>query len=63
MVRLCGRLDGIPLAIELAAVQLRTVTLPQLSSRLEHRFGLLTSGQLSGFAASHVAGPATFQEV
>jgi predicted ATPase len=45
VTRLCGRLDGIPLAIELAAVQLRTVTLPQLSSRLEHRFGLLTSGR------------------
>jgi len=44
VIRLCRRLDGIPLAIELAAVQLRTLTLPQLSSRLEHRFGLLTSG-------------------
>jgi predicted ATPase len=45
VTRLCGRLDGIPLAIELAAVQLRTLTLPQLSSRLKHRFGLLTSGR------------------
>jgi hypothetical protein len=44
VILLCGRLDGIPLAIELAAVQLRTLTLSQLSSRLEHRFGLLTSG-------------------
>src|SRR5439155_575591 len=32
-------------AIELAAVQLRTLTLPQLNSRLEHRFGLLTAGR------------------
>ena len=45
VIWLCGRLDGIPLAIELAAVQLRTLTLSQLSSRLEHRFGLLTSGR------------------
>ncbi len=45
VIQLCGRLDGIPLAIELAAVQLRTLTLPQLNSRLEHRFGLLTSGR------------------
>src|SRR6266567_5738996 len=45
VIRLCRRLDGIPLAIELAAVQLRTMTLPQLNSRLEHRFGLLAGGR------------------
>jgi len=45
VIRLCRRLDGIPLAIELATVQLRTLTLQQLSSRLEHRFGLLTGGR------------------
>src|SRR5207248_2446186 len=45
VVRLCGRLDGIPVASELAAVQLRSRTLPRLSSRLDHRFGLLTSGR------------------
>ena len=45
VILLCGRLDGIPLAIELAAVQLRTLTLSQLSSRLEHRFSLLTTGR------------------
>jgi non-specific serine/threonine protein kinase len=48
VVQLCRRLDGIPLAIELAAVQLRTLTLQQLSSRLEHRFGLLAGGLLAG---------------
>jgi non-specific serine/threonine protein kinase len=42
VIRLCRRLDGIPLAIELAAVQLRTLTLSQLSRRLEHRLGPLT---------------------
>ena len=45
VIQLCGRLDGIPLAIELATVQLRTLTLQQLSSRLEHRFSLLTTGR------------------
>ncbi|WP_200886718.1 helix-turn-helix transcriptional regulator [Phaeacidiphilus oryzae] len=43
--RLCARLDGIPLAIELAAVRLRAVTLRQLNERLEHRFRLLTGGR------------------
>jgi predicted ATPase/DNA-binding CsgD family transcriptional regulator len=42
VVRLCRRLDGIPLAIELAAVQLRGTSLPVLSGRLEHRFLPLT---------------------
>jgi non-specific serine/threonine protein kinase len=41
VIRLCRRLDGIPLAIELAAVQLRTLTLSQLGGRLEHRLGPL----------------------
>jgi len=45
VIQLCGRLDGIPLAIELATVQLRTLTLQQLSSRLELRFSLLTTGR------------------
>jgi non-specific serine/threonine protein kinase len=43
--RLCDRLDGIPLAIELAAVRLRAVTLRQLNERLEYRFRLLTGGR------------------
>ena len=42
IIRLCRRLDGMPLAIELAAVQLRTLTLSQLGRRLEHRLGPLT---------------------
>src|SRR6266568_3789465 len=47
VIRLCRRLDGIPLAIELATVQLRTLTLQQLGSCLKHRFGLLTGGRRS----------------
>ncbi|MEU5885173.1 LuxR C-terminal-related transcriptional regulator [Spirillospora sp. NPDC047279] len=38
---LCHRLDGIPLAIELAAVRLRTMSLDQIMERLDDRFRLL----------------------
>ena len=44
MVRICRALDGMPLAIELAAARLRTMTIEQLANRLDHRFRLLTSG-------------------
>jgi len=44
MVRVCRALDGIPLAIELAAARLRTMSLDQLAHRLDDRFRLLTSG-------------------
>ncbi|TQE23584.1 ATP-binding protein [Streptomyces ipomoeae] len=44
VTRLCERLDGLPLAIELAATRLRTLTVDQLVERLEDRFGLLTAG-------------------
>ncbi|GAF42905.1 ATP-binding protein [Rhodococcus wratislaviensis] len=41
---ICRRLDGLPLAIELAAVRLRAMSVEQLLQRLTNRFGLLTSG-------------------
>ncbi|HEX4833647.1 MAG TPA: LuxR C-terminal-related transcriptional regulator [Trebonia sp.] len=44
-IRLCQRLDGIPLAIELAAVRLRALPLPELTARLDNRFQVLTSGR------------------
>jgi predicted ATPase/DNA-binding SARP family transcriptional activator len=44
MVRVCRALDGMPLAIELAAARLRTMTIEQLANRLDNRFRLLTSG-------------------
>ncbi|MDL4771566.1 ATP-binding protein [Actinomadura xylanilytica] len=44
VVLLCGRLDGIPLAIELAAVRLRTLSLEGLLKRLDDRFWLLGDG-------------------
>jgi predicted ATPase len=42
--RICRTLDGMPLAIELAAPWLRTLTPAQLAERLDDRFALLTGG-------------------
>ncbi|TQM30630.1 putative ATPase [Nocardia bhagyanarayanae] len=42
--RVCRALDGMPLAIELAAARLRTMSLDQLAHRLDDRFRLLTGG-------------------
>jgi predicted ATPase/class 3 adenylate cyclase len=41
---ICRRLDGIPLAIELAAARLSSMSLSQVSTRLDQRFRLLTGG-------------------
>jgi predicted ATPase/DNA-binding SARP family transcriptional activator len=41
---ICRRLDGMPLAIELAAARLRMLTPRQIAERLDDRFRLLTSG-------------------
>ncbi len=42
---ICRRLDGLPLAIELAAARLRSMTLRQIADRLDDRFRLLTAGR------------------
>ena len=42
--RICRRLDGIPLAIELAAARLRVMPVAELDARLDKRFSLLTGG-------------------
>jgi predicted ATPase/DNA-binding SARP family transcriptional activator len=44
VARICRNLDGMPLAIELAAPWLRTLTPAQLAARLDDRFSLLTGG-------------------
>ncbi|MFD9669118.1 ATP-binding protein [Rhodococcus sp. NPDC059968] len=44
VARICRRLDGLPLAIELAAVWLRVMSAEQILQRLTDRFGLLTTG-------------------
>lgn len=42
---ICRRLDGIPLAIEMAAARVATLGLEQLAERLDDRFDLLTKGR------------------
>ena len=44
LVSICHRLDGIPLAIELAAARVRPLSVEEINRRLDHRFGLLTGG-------------------
>ena len=44
VAEVCHRLDGIPLAIELAASRLRTLSLDQILTRLDDRFRLLVGG-------------------
>ncbi|HET6796861.1 MAG TPA: tetratricopeptide repeat protein, partial [Gemmatimonadales bacterium] len=44
VVQICKRLDGIPLAIELAAARTRMLSVEEIASRLDDRFSLLTAG-------------------
>jgi len=44
VVALCRALDGVPLAIELAAARIRTLSVEQIAARLADRFRLLTTG-------------------
>ena len=44
IARICWRLDGLPLAIELAAARLKVLTLEQILDRLDDRFRLLNAG-------------------
>ncbi|HET9682662.1 MAG TPA: NB-ARC domain-containing protein, partial [Gemmatimonadaceae bacterium] len=44
VVQICRQLDGLPLALELAAARLRALTTKQIADRLDDRFRLLTTG-------------------
>lgn len=44
VLRVCATLDGLPLAVELAAARLRAMSLDDLAARLDDRFGLLGRG-------------------
>ncbi len=44
VIEICRRLDGIPLAIELAAARVRALSVQQIAERLDDRFRLLTGG-------------------
>ncbi|MFF2054039.1 ATP-binding protein [Leifsonia sp. NPDC058194] len=45
VARLCDRLDGLPLAIELAAARTRSLSVEEIERRLSNRFALLTGGE------------------
>ena len=47
LLTVCRRLDGIPLAIELAASRMNVLTIEALAQRLEHRFHLLVDGSVT----------------
>ncbi|MBL8055491.1 MAG: protein kinase [Anaerolineales bacterium] len=44
VIQVCGQLDGLPLALELAAARIRAMTVEQIAARLDDRFRLLTGG-------------------
>ena len=50
VVQICQRLDGIPLAIELAASRVKVLSLEQINARLNDRFRLLTGGSRTAVA-------------
>lgn len=50
VVRICRRLDGIPLAIELAAARVNVLSPAQIAVRLQDRFQLLTGGARTAVA-------------
>ncbi|MGE5123729.1 MAG: LuxR C-terminal-related transcriptional regulator [Acidobacteriaceae bacterium] len=49
LAQICQRLDGIPLALELAAARLQVLSLEQISARLDDRFRLLTGSSRRAF--------------
>lgn len=50
VVEICERLDGIPLALELAAARVKGLTVEQIARRLDDRFRLLTGGSRTAMA-------------
>jgi predicted ATPase/DNA-binding CsgD family transcriptional regulator len=53
IAQICRRLDGIPLAIELASARVNVLSVEQIADRLDDRFGLLVSGQRTGVVPHH----------
>ncbi len=52
-VEICCRLDGLPLALELASARVNVLTVQEIAGRLNDRFALLTSGPRSGYDPHH----------
>jgi non-specific serine/threonine protein kinase len=60
VAEICRRLDGMPLAIELAAARVRTLSVQQIAERLDDRFNLLTGGSRTA-ASRHQTLAATIE--
>jgi predicted ATPase/DNA-binding CsgD family transcriptional regulator len=53
VVEICRRLDGLPLALELASARINVLTVQEIAARLNDRLSLLTSGKRKGFEPRH----------
>ena len=53
MAQVCYRLDGIPLAIELAAARTKVLSVEEIADRLEDSFGLLSAGGRTAMPRQH----------
>lgn len=53
---ICRRLDGIPLALELAAARTSSLSVAEIERRLDHRFGLLTVGRRAALPRQQTLG-------
>ena len=53
VAKICNRLDGIPLAIELAAARVSMLSTEQIAARLQESFNLLTGGSRTGLPQHH----------
>jgi predicted ATPase/DNA-binding CsgD family transcriptional regulator len=53
VVEICQRLDGLPLALELASARVNVLTVQEIAARLNDRLSLLTSGKRKGFEPRH----------
>jgi DNA-binding winged helix-turn-helix (wHTH) protein len=56
LMAICRRLDGIPLAIELAAARLAALGIEHLAARLDDRFNFLTDGRRTALPRRHSTG-------
>ena len=53
VAQVCYRLDGIPLAIELAAARAKVLPVEQIANRLEDSFGVLSAGGRTAMPRQH----------
>lgn len=53
IAEICRRLDGLPLALELASVRTNVLTVQEIAARINDRFTFLTSRQRTGFEPRH----------